>query len=147
VHGLALRRACLHDGETLMSFPIKACQVQAIENLDADILHADLLPQLICAIPSKEDIDAVRAACDVHGGYEEVKSRLGAAETFYMELHRIKRVHAKINVLQFKQDFVEKTDDCTVCMLLIPLVLSPGDMNAARCCDFECCRESARCVV
>jgi hypothetical protein len=96
--------------------------MQAIENLDADVLHADLLPQLVATIPSQDDITAVREAVDVHGSYEEVRERLGAAETFFMELHRVRRVHAKVKVLQFKQDFVEMLTDITVRHCLVTVL-------------------------
>lgn len=88
--------------------------LQAIDNLDAGVLHADLLPQLVATIPTAEDITNVREAIEAYGGYEEVRSRLGAAETYFMELHRVRRVHAKVKVLQFKQDFVEMLDDIKV---------------------------------
>lgn len=90
--------------------------VQAIDNLDSDVLHADLLPQLVATIPKADEIMFVRESVDEFGGYDEVRSRLGAAETFYMELDRVQRVLAKVKVLQFKENFFEMQKDVTVRM-------------------------------
>ena len=88
--------------------------MQAIDNLDEGVLHADLLPQLVAIVPEKPELQQVKESIDACGGYEEVRARLGAAETFYMELHRVQRVHAKVKVLQFKQEFVGDLADIEV---------------------------------
>ena len=88
--------------------------MQAIDNLDEGVLHADLLPQLVAIVPEKPELTQVKESIDAYGGYEEVRGRLGAAETFYMELHRVQRVNAKVKVLQFKQEFVGDLADIKV---------------------------------
>ena len=94
------------------------CGVQAIDKLDSSVLHADLLPQLSAVIPNETDITLVWEAVDSFGGYKEVRGRLGAADTLCMELHRVERVQAKLEVLKFMQDFVDTYSDLTVCIPL-----------------------------
>jgi Formin Homology 2 Domain len=114
--------------------------MQAIDSLDAGVLNTDLVPQLVALIPSEADIDAVKDAVDAHGGYAAVAERLGAAERFFMEIARVRRLHAKVKVLQFKQDFVEMTADITVrrphawpaCTLLATVADSGCAMRRAR---------------
>eukprot|EP01132_Coremiostelium_polycephalum_P010119 gene10119-12411_t len=81
----------------------------AIINLDETILDLECINQLIKYIPSKEEIDVIRAfKKSQEEKPEEERLKLGKAELFIDKISDIPRLTQRIQSLHFKLNFPEK---------------------------------------
>eukprot|EP01133_Synstelium_polycarpum_P017416 gene17416-20781_t len=81
----------------------------AITNLDEKVLDLETINQLIKYIPSKEEIDAIKAfKVSQEAKPEEERLNLGKAEQFIDKISTIPRLTQRIQALHFKLNFPEK---------------------------------------